>query len=219
LTDILESNSDDDEKTGTRNGDAEWIAESLDEDIVSDIWKHSDKAKRQGTEEVEAVDGTAKVLLSSLTWTYAFNKAALLMRVLFNLLRVEDDARVEVGEHYNEYEVDCWVDEIFALKTDGSIEILCARCGEPRYEVLTNFASWISVLNELADECWDRQECDCKDDWNDTSGDKLDWHDRFNTTVGGVTADALCVVDGNNTLCLIDFNEEVKDNNQTNAEG
>ena len=66
----------------------------------------------------------------------------------------------------------------------------------------------------MTDEGWEREESGCENDWDNASGDKFHWKNGTNTTIGRVTVDAFSVVDGDNTLSLVELYKEVDDNNQ-----
>ena len=65
----------------------------------------------------------------------------------------------------------------------------------------------------MADEGGEREEGGGEDDGDDAGGDEFNWQDGFNATVGGITTNTLGVVNRNNTLRLVQLNQD-KDNYQ-----
>ena len=131
-TEVFEGDSDDNQKTGTGDREADWGASEDDEDIVGDEREHGDQAEGKGTEEVEMVHDFVEVFRGGKARTHAFDEATLFLEVVGDFFGVEDDGSIEIGEEKDQDEIKGGIDEPLAgdaVRIHGG-EILGGRGGK-----------------------------------------------------------------------------------------
>ena len=216
---VFKGDGDDDEEAGAGDGEADRGAIGQDEDEVNDEGEEGDEAESEGAEEIQAVDDGAEIVGGLQAWADAFNEATLFLEVVGDFLGVEDDAGVEVGEEDDEEEVTDGVDEPLegeAVRIEGG-EVGSGGGGEEVRQGFTEGVFGVYGGDDLADQGGDGEEGGREDDGDDAGGDEFQGQDGFHATVGGVAADALGVVHGDDALGFVDFDQEVNDDD--NAEG
>ena len=73
--------------------------------------------------------------------------------------------------------------------------------------------------DELANKRREGEKSSSKNDRNYASGDEFNGEDRFNITVGAIPADTFGVIDGNNPLGFIDFDQPIEHDEDGDTHG
>lgn len=135
------------------------------------------------------------------------------MEIIGNFFGVEHDGSVEVGEENDEDKIDGWIEEPFGGDTVGieRAEIAGGRSGEKRNQGRAKAVFWVEGEDKLADEGGEGEEGGSEDDRNDAGGDELDGEDGTDAAIGRVAVDAFGVVDGDDALGFVDFDEKIDD--------
>ena len=61
----------------------------------------------------------------------------------------------------------------------------------------------------MANELWQAEKCNRKDNWDNACCNQLNWQNAFYVTIVTVAVDTLGVIDGNDTLCLVASRQEI----------
>jgi hypothetical protein len=84
---------------------------------------------------------------------------------------------------------------------------------EPFHKVFANRDEVCIAMHSsehLTKKGWKREECDGKDNRNNTSRNELNRQDALYAAICSVTMDTFCIVNGNNSLRFVDFHKEIQ---------
>ena len=219
-TKIFKGDSDDEQQSGAREGEALRSAGQDDENVVRNEGEHGHEAEGERAKEVETFNDFFEIVSGFEARADAFDEATLFLKVVGDFFGVEVDASVEVGEHDDEKEHGGGVNE--PLPSDAERieagESGSVGCGKKRDEFLPEDGIGVRGDDDLTDESGEREEGGREDDGDDTGGDELEREDGADVAIGGVAVDAFGVVDGQDALGFMELGQEVDDDDDSDDE-